>query len=191
VALTLPITHSLRKKERAMSTPYPMALAVAERVLKVCTVLNILYGAALVLLLGATLVAPTFISVALVGQQPDASGTLLLGMRLLILVGFVAVPIAHGLLSRLRAMLASVRAGDPFVGVNATRLYGIATAVLGLELLHLVVGMIVRREAFIARGIHIDWSFSFTPWISVLLLFVLAQVFDHGARMREDLDGLV
>lgn len=39
--------------------------------------------------------------------------------------------------------------------------------------------------------IDIDWTFSFTPWIAVLLLFVLARVFAHGARMREDLEGTV
>ena len=33
--------------------------------------------------------------------------------------------------------------------------------------------------------------YSFTPWITVLLLFVLARVFDHGARMREDIAGTV
>lgn len=39
--------------------------------------------------------------------------------------------------------------------------------------------------------IDIDWTFSFTPWIAVLLLFVLARVFAHGAQMREDLEGTV
>jgi hypothetical protein len=34
-------------------------------------------------------------------------------------------------------------------------------------------------------------AFSFTPWLSVLLLFVLAGVFAHGARMRADLEGTV
>ena len=28
-------------------------------------------------------------------------------------------------------------------------------------------------------------------WLAVLLLFVLARVFDHGARMREELEGTV
>ena len=32
---------------------------------------------------------------------------------------------------------------------------------------------------------------SITGWIGVLLLFVLAQVFEQGARMRADLDGTV
>jgi hypothetical protein len=88
-------------------------------------------------------------------------------------------------------MVLTVRAGDPFVAENARRLHEIAGAVLVLELLHLAVGAIAKSDAFAARGIHIDWSFSFTPWVAVLLLFVLARVFEHGARMRADLEGTV
>ena len=40
---------------------------------------------------------------------------------------------------------------------------------------------------FIAAGA----SLVFAPWLAVLLLFVLARVFDQGARMRADLDGTV
>jgi hypothetical protein len=36
-----------------------------------------------------------------------------------------------------------------------------------------------------------NWTFSVTRWIAVLLLFVLARVFEQGARMREDLEGTV
>ena len=71
------------------------------------------------------------------------------------------------------------------------RQWPIAIAVLALELLHLVVGVIVRSDTFAVLGIHIDWSFSFTPWVAVLLLFVLARVFEQGARMRADLEGTV
>jgi hypothetical protein len=34
-------------------------------------------------------------------------------------------------------------------------------------------------------------SFSFAPWLAVLLLFVLARVFAEGTRMRGDLEGTV
>jgi len=34
-------------------------------------------------------------------------------------------------------------------------------------------------------------AFSFAPWLAVLLLFVLAGVFTHGARLRDDLAGTV
>jgi hypothetical protein len=168
---------------------YPATLTLTERVLKGLTVLNVLYGAGILVLLIASLVKPEPLFAALVGKP--AAGDAIRGMRLMMLVGLAAVPVAHVILARLRAMLATVRAGDPFVLDNARRLNAIAIAVLALELLHLVVGAIAKSDAFAQLGIHIDWSFSITPWIAVLLLFVLAQVFEHGARMRADLEGTV
>jgi hypothetical protein len=34
-------------------------------------------------------------------------------------------------------------------------------------------------------------GFTFTPWLAVLMLFVLSGVFAQGARMRADLEGTV
>jgi hypothetical protein len=39
--------------------------------------------------------------------------------------------------------------------------------------------------------LHFKYDFSLTPWLAVLLLFVLARVFEQGAHMREDLEGTV
>lgn len=97
----------------------------------------------------------------------------------------------HAILRRLLAMIDTVRAGDPFVVENAGRLQTIAWSVLGLELLHLVIGAIAAKSASLLQPLDINWSFSITPWIAVLLLFVLARVFDHGAHMRADLEGTV
>lgn len=174
-----------------MTTEYPAALVGAERVLKGLTVLNVVYGAGILLLLVASLVAPGPLFSALAGKPADGADAVIRAMRMMMVVGVAAVPVAHVILARLRAMLRTVRAGDPFVAENARRLNEIAVAVLALELLHLVVGAIAKGDAFAAFGVHIDWSFSFTPWVAVLLLFVLAQVFEHGARMRADLEGTV
>ena len=174
-----------------MAPQYPAALTGAEHVLKGLTVLNVLYGTGILLLLIASLAAPGPLFNALAGKPADAAGAAIRGMRLMMVVGLAAVPVAHVILARLRAMLLTVRAGDPFIAENARRLNAIAIAVLALELLHLVVGAIAKSDAFAALGIHIDWSFSFTPWVAVLLLSVLARVFEHGARMRADLEGTV
>ena len=39
--------------------------------------------------------------------------------------------------------------------------------------------------------LDLDWNFSLTRWLAVLLLFVLSRVFEQGARMRDDLEGTV
>jgi hypothetical protein len=88
-------------------------------------------------------------------------------------------------------MVETVRDGDPFVLDNAARLQSIAWWLLVAELLHLLVGGLAKLGSTPAQPLDIDWTFSFTPWIAVLLLFVLARVFEHGARMREDIAGTV
>lgn len=174
-----------------MATQYPTTLTLAERVVRGLTVLNVLYGTGILLLLIASLAAPATLFRALVGRPVDGTNGAIQWMRLLMVVGLAAVPVAHVILTRLRAMLLTVRAGDPFIVDNGRRLNAIALGVLALELLHLIVGAIAKSDAFAALGIHLGWSFSIAPWVAALLLFVLAQVFEHGARMRADLEGTV
>jgi hypothetical protein len=54
-----------------------------------------------------------------------------------------------------------------------------------------VIGVIAARTRSAVQELDINWSFSITPWLAVLLLFVLARVFEHGARMRAELEGTV
>jgi len=174
-----------------MSRPSPGALALSRRVLRGLLVLNVIYGLTIMALLVASLVAEGPVMGALGVKPADDSGALIRGMRLITVAGIASVPIGHVILARLLAIVDTVRAGDPFVVENGDRLQTIAWSVLGLQLLHLVVGGIAATSASSVQPLDINWSFSFTPWIAVLLLFVLARVFDHGARMRADLEGTV
>ena len=107
------------------------------------------------------------------------------------MIGIGSVPLAHILLTRLLAIIETVRLGDPFVAGNAARLQTTAWALLGLEVLHLVVGVVAAAASTDAQPLDLDWNFSVTGWLAVLLLFVLARVFDYGTRMRDDLEGTV
>ena len=42
-----------------------------------------------------------------------------------------------------------------------------------------------------AAGSNIDWTFSANGWVAVVLVFVLARVFEEGARMRADLEAMI
>ena len=174
-----------------MDRSFPGALALSRRVLRVLVVANVVYGLLILGLLVASLVAEGPVMGALGVKAVEGSDRMIRGMRLIALAGIASVPIAHVILTRLLAIVATVRAGDPFLVANAGRLQTIAWSVLGLELIHLLVGAIAASSASSAQPLDIDWSFSLTPWIAVLLLFVLARVFDHGARMRADLEGTV
>ena len=109
------------------------------------------------------------------------------GLRAIVLIAVIGAAIVHTILLRLLAMIDTVRAGDPFIVENARRLNAIAWAVLVLEGLRLLIAAIA---AVVWEAGRID-AFSLSSWLSVLLLFVLAGVFAHGARMREDLEGTV
>ena len=174
-----------------MAQPYPDALSVSRKALRILITLNWLFGASILALLIATLVAEEPVMRALGAPLDAGNSHLILGMRLIMVIGVTAAPIANVILSRLLSIVETVRAGDPFVTENASRLQTIAWAVLALELMHLAVAGIAATASSAARPLHIDWNLSVTPWLAVLLLFVLSRVFEHGARMREDLQGTV
>ena len=111
-----------------------------------------------------------------------------MGLRTVEVLGLVLVGLVFLILRRLLAIVDSVRAGDPFVIANAERLQTIAWCLLGVELLRLAVTAISSAVDIHKLG-SAGWSV--VPWLAILLLFVLARVFMHGARMRSDLEGTV
>jgi hypothetical protein len=173
-----------------MQRSKPVILRLTRIVLRVMVVLNIVTGVLIFALLVASLLAESQVLVML-GARAAAGPALVHGIRLIMVIGIAGVPVAHILLTRLLAIVDTVRAGDPFVMQNAERLQTIAWALLGLELLHLAAGAVAAAASSEADPLDIDWSFSLTGWLAVLLLFVLARVFGHGARMREDLEGTI
>ena len=104
-------------------------------------------------------------------------------------ITFITAPVillAHIILTRLIAMIDDQRAGRPFAAANAKRLRQIAWALLGIQLLDLAFGLVSIR-ASAATGEYFGWSFGVTGWLAVLLLFVLARVFERGAAMQDEI----
>jgi hypothetical protein len=166
-------------------------LAVAWVTLRAVIVLNWLFGAAILTLLMATIIAEQWTFTAL--GVPPSSGTrpMIMGLRAIAVLGLVAIPLNDAVLRRLLAIVETVRWGDPFVSANAYRLQAIAWALLALQLLSLVIGGIGRAISTPAYPLHLGAGFSTSGWLAVLLTFVLARVFAAGTLMREDLDGTV
>lgn len=172
-----------------MTRSFPSALATSRMVVRALIVLNLALGAGILALFVASLVARDLVFRALGADVANAQ--LIAGGRLIMLIGIASVPLTHVVLTRLLAIVESVRRGDPFVAGNASRLQTTAWALLGLELLHLAVGATAAAVSSPSQPLDLDWSFSISGWLAVLLLFVLARVFDHGARMRDELEGTV
>ena len=163
------------------------ALAVARPVVRTLIVLDLIYGLLLVALLVFSFTIEDWpkrpLGFEMVNQHPYAGD----GLRAIVLIGVIGAAVMYAVLRRLAAIVDTVRDGDPFTLENSLRLNQIAWRVGSLELLRLVV-------AAIAWAVWKPWkvdAFSFASWLSVLLLFVLAGVFAHGTRLRDDLAGTV
>ncbi|MGH9421888.1 MAG: DUF2975 domain-containing protein [Thermoanaerobaculia bacterium] len=178
-----------------MTRSHPRELTLSNNVLKTFLVLNPIFGVFVMAMFIATFFAPSWMMRALTHEHGASQGpefhALLIGMRWIMLLGSLGAVLVQVALTRLLAIVQTVSVGDPFVLLNAERLKTIAWAMLGGEILHFVIGMIARGISTETHQLDIDWKFNFTRWIFVLFLFVLARVFEQGARMREDLEGTV
>jgi hypothetical protein len=173
-----------------MTRTYSAALPIAYVVLRILIVLNWVSGAAILALLVATPNAQWIMSAFDLTPSPEAD-RLILGLRAVAVLGLVAIPLNYLILKRLLAMVETVRAGDPFVATNASRLQAIAWALLALQLLGLAIAAIAKAVSTPAHPVDLDAGFSINGWLAVLLTFVLARVFAEGAQMREELEGTV
>jgi Protein of unknown function (DUF2975) len=167
------------------------ALPIARVVLRTLIVLNWLFGAAILTLLIATVVAEQWSFTAL-GIPPSSEvRPIMMGLRAIAVLGLVAIPLNDAVLRPLLAIVETVRSGDPFVAANAYRLRAIAWVLLALQLLSIVIGGIAKTTSTPSHPLHLDAGFSTSGWLAVLLTFVLARVFAEGTLMREDLAGTV
>jgi hypothetical protein len=159
--------------------------------LRILIVLNWILGALIFTLLAISFQAEEWTWRGLgVGAIASHEGVVA-GMRAIMVIGIVGTPIAYVVFSQLLRIVESVRAGEPFTTSNAGRLRTIAWAMLGLELLHIFVVAIASAVSTKDVPLHISGNLDLTGWLAILLLFVLAQVFLEGTRMREDLKGTV
>ena len=173
-----------------MSRPYSAALPIAYVVLRILVVLNWLMGAAILALLVVIPNREWIISALDLSPSLEAE-RVIMGLRAVAMLGLAGIVINYHILKRLLAIVATVRAGDPFVAENASRLQVIAWALLALQLLGVVIGAIGKSISTPAHPVDLDTDFSINGWLAVLLTFVLARVFAEGTQMREDLEGTV
>ena len=172
------------------SATYSAALPIAYVALRILIVLNWLFGAAILVLLFVMPNERWIMSAFELTPGPEAE-RIVMGLRAIAVIGLATIPLNHIILTRLLAMVGTVRSGDPFVAANAYRLRAIAWTLLALQLLGLVIAAIVEAISTAKHPVDIDAGFSVNGWLAVLLTFILARVFAEGTLMREDLEGTV
>ena len=172
------------------STKPSAALEVSAVVLRILIIVNWVAALAIFVLLVFLPTREWIMNSLDLSPSPEAE-RVILGLRSVAVIGIVCAPLYYAILKRMLAIVETVRAGDPFVAANAVRLRGIAWALFALQLLSLVVGTINKGISYPGHPIDLDAGFSLNGWLAVLLTFVLAHVFAHGTRMRDDLEGTV
>lgn len=166
------------------------ALPIAYLALRIVIVLNWLMAAAIFVLLVGMPNRQWIMSAFELSPSPEAD-RLVMALRAIAILGFAIVPVNYAVLKRLLAIVETVRQGDPFVAANADRLRVIAWALLALQVVSIIIGLIAKSVTVSGRPVDIDAGFSITGWLAVLLTFLLARVFAEGTRMRDDLAGTV
>jgi hypothetical protein len=85
---------------------------------------------------------------------------------------------------QMRRVLDTLTRGDPFHPANVRRLRVMGLALVSLEALgylsHVAVKLFARTDQ--------PWALSFNgaAWFAILVVFVLAEVFREGARLRQE-----
>jgi hypothetical protein len=173
---------------------YEKVLGASRMLLRVLRVLNLIAGVMLIVAMPVSFVfEPAFHKFFATRPPHIDAGWMMPTLRLWLVLGVGMVAASHVMFTRLLEITATVRAGDPFVADNARRLKTIAWCMLALQLLHLSFG--VMASIVNAAGSSIQFNFSPTGtligWAAVMLMFVLAKVFEEGARIRTDLETMI
>lgn len=96
----------------------------------------------------------------------------------------VYVGIIQLVLARLRNLFKTLAAGDPFHPDNVRRLRAIGMGLAALEIASVIghVGMpfLLTGQASISPSVDVP------AWFAVIVVFVLAEVFREGARLRRE-----
>ncbi|QFT76066.1 DUF2975 domain-containing protein [Erythrobacter sp. THAF29] len=114
----------------------------------------------------------------------------------IMVVGVAVIALGFVFFGKLRAIITSVGEGDPFVPENADRLNLMAWLMLGMQVLLIPAGgfglwLAKWADEVNNADVTIDAGLDLSGILMVVILFILARVFKHGAAMREDLEGTV
>ena len=165
--------------------------AISAAVLRVAIILNRLFflalAAALILSVPLATQAAAFLAAS---SHPASPTSMLAGLRWELLIGLVMAVATDSLLAALARILASARAGDPFVAANAGRLRTAGWSLLVLQLLDIPGMALVHFYPDLGDAAP-EGGISVGGWVAVLMVFILARIFAAGAAMRDELAATV
>lgn len=163
----------------------------SRRLLVGLNILNWFFLAVFMIALIAMTIRPELLADALTRASPRMDAFYVIDLfRLVLLLCIPIAFVAHAIFTRLVAMIDSVDRAEVFTLVNARRLRVIGWCVLAMQVIDACYGWI-SYQLVVASGEHFGWQPSLTAWLAVLMLFILARIFEQGAAMREELEQTI
>ena len=128
----------------------------------------------------------------LLTDNPAMNVTELMPLLLAIFaLGIVVLGLIWTLMRKLLEIIGSVETGNPFILANALRLKAIGWMMVALQLVGIPLAILAGHAADMFGESDTGPDISLNGVLSILLVFILAGIFERGAEMREELEGTV
>ena len=125
-------------------------------------------------------------------ENPGAdTSTLLPWMLMIFALGLIILGLVWTMMRKLLAIMNSVEDGNPFVTANAIRLRAIGWMMVGIQIVGLPLAVAAGNVADMFGQNDVGIDFPLNAILAILLVFILAGIFERGAEMREELEGTV
>jgi hypothetical protein len=95
------------------------------------------------------------------------------------------------MMRKLLEIIGSVETGDPFIRANAIRLKAIGWLMIAVQIVGIPLAIAAGKLADLFGDSDTGLDLSISGILAILLVFILAGVFERGAEMREELEGTV
>lgn len=105
--------------------------------------------------------------------------------------GIIVLGLLWTMMRKLLVIIDSVEDGNPFIKANAVRLRAIGWIMVGIQVVGLPLATTAGNVADLFGENDVGFNFPLNGILAILLVFILAGIFERGAEMREELEGTV
>jgi Protein of unknown function (DUF2975) len=119
------------------------------------------------------------------------TGGLLPALLSVIGLGILVLGLLWTMMRKLLVIINSVEDGNPFIKANAIRLRAIGWMMVGLQIVGMPLATAAGNVADRFGENDVGFDLPLNSILAILLVFILAGIFERGAEMREELEGTV
>jgi Protein of unknown function (DUF2975) len=125
-------------------------------------------------------------------QKPGIdTSNLLPGLLSIFGLGIMILGLLWTMMRKLLVIIDSVEDGNPFIKANAVRLRAIGWMMVGVQIVGLPLATAAGKVADVFGENDVGFDLPINGILAILLVFILAGIFERGAEMREELEGTV